>query len=82
MMASTPLVADSALPDGQLDGYGVAGTLIVSLQYMPVFKRLVGTEDDEREVSQWHISPGGARRMAAISAWRTTAPHWPTMGSA
>lgn len=83
LCTSSPIVADPTLPDGRLDGFSATGALLVSLQYMPVFKRLVGTEDDQRDVASWHVSPGGARRIAAISAWNTIAcPRHPTHGNA
>lgn len=75
------IISDTTLEDGILNGFNADGVLVVSLKYMPVFQRLLGAEKDEKSVKVWHVSPGGARRVAAISAWNTM-PGNPTSGSA
>lgn len=83
MDINAPIVSDPSLADGQLDGYSASGALICSLKYIPVFERLYGTEDDEREVASWHVSPGGIKRIAAVAAWNACQfPRHPTAGNA
>lgn len=83
MNLSAPVVADESVADGEMRGFDERGTLIVSMRYTPVFERTIGTEDDEREVHRWHISPAGVRRIAAIGAWSIIGDgSHPTQGNA
>lgn len=79
---ATGIIADKNLADGILNGFDANGFLIVSMRYMPVFERIIGDEKDEKSVKEWRVSPGGARRVAAISAWQSTSPIYPTVGNA
>lgn len=81
LSTTATIVPDPSLADGLLNGHNADGALIVSMQYMPVFKRLIGEPIDERSVTSWHVSPQGARRIVAIGAWNSMAFH-PTAGNA
>lgn len=76
------IISDTTVEDGILNGFDANGFLIVSLKYMPIYERIIGDEADEREVKVWRMSPGGARRIAAITAWNTSVPRNPTHGNA
>lgn len=66
------VVSDPSIPNGHLHGYNAAGELVVQLQYMPEYHRILGDERDERTVVKWLVSPDGARRVASIAAWNAT----------
>lgn len=85
-MPPTPtaeIIPDDTIADGELRGFSADGRLIISMQYMPVFRRLSGDENDPRSVTAWRVSHAGARRIAAISAWNAMrGPMHPTAGNA
>ena len=70
MKTDACIIADDSLPDGQMRGYTASGALIVEIVYVPVFKRLLGTSDDEAAVKLWRVCPAQAARIAAVGAWR------------
>lgn len=72
LATSSPVVADPSIPDGRMDGLNADGELIVQIQYMPDYKRILGDEADERRVVRWVMSPQGKRRVASIAAWNAT----------
>lgn len=81
MFATSSIFTDTTLADGIINGYNERGVLIVSLRYMPTVERILGRLHDEADVKSWHVSPEGARRIAAIYAWNST-PGRPTAGCA
>lgn len=72
MNLPTQIVVDAALRDGHMIGLDSAGLVIVELQVTPIFKRLIGTQDDERDVATWRVCPAHSRRIAAVAAWNAT----------
>lgn len=71
-MTASQITIDPSLPDGHMRGYLADGTLIVELHVSPIFKRVIGTEDDDREVAEWRVGRDQARRIAAVAAWRSS----------
>lgn len=69
-MTSSQITIDESMREGVMRGYGADGTLIVELHVTPIFKRVVGTEDDDREVVEWRVGKDQARRIAAVAAWQ------------
>lgn len=69
-MTSTPVVVSDMLPDGRRQGFASDGTLIVDIEFLPVFKYLVGDPETESCVTKWVVSPQYARRVAAMAAWQ------------
>ena len=63
------VIPDRDCPDGTQRGYAADGTLIVEMQLTPVFKRIIGTESDDRDVHTWRVSPQEAHRMRVVKAW-------------
>lgn len=70
-MTATHITIDENLAEGCMKGFDAAGELIVELQISPIFKRIVGTQDDDREVAQWVVGKNQARRIAAVAAWNS-----------
>lgn len=66
------LTSSPDVPDGEIRGYSATGALIVQKAYMPNFKRLMGTEEDEERVVEWRMSDAGMRRLVAIQTWAHT----------
>ncbi len=83
MNVTAEIIADDTIANGELRGFSADGVLILALQYMPVFRRISGSETDHRKITTWRVSPQGARRIAALSAWNAVRePRYPTAGSA
>lgn len=80
MLTTTSIISDATLPEGVINGFNAAGTLIVSVRYMPHVERLVGTEADEDAVVSWRTSPSDVRRIAHIAAWNSQ-PGLPVQGN-
>lgn len=69
-LSNVPVTTDPSLPDGRLQGFAADGTLVVEMEFHPIFKYLVGDKNVETCVVEWRISPDHQRRLAAQAAWQ------------
>lgn len=80
MKLRTSIVVDSKVPDGQMVGHDETDDVIVTVEYMPVFKYIHGSSADHELVKTWHVSEQYARRVGAINEWALYG--WPCTGVA
>lgn len=71
-MTNACMIEDNSLPRGEMHGYTASGSLIVIVEQVPVFKRILGTADDETRVAEWRISKEQARACRIAALWMQT----------
>ena len=57
------------LPDGVLAGYNNDGRVVVCIEFHPNYKYLMGSSEEQEEVTEWHVCDAHARRIAYTAAW-------------
>lgn len=69
-LGGSPVEVCEGLGEGRMQGFAADGTLVVDMEFQPVFKYIVGDKNTEIAVTRWKVSPGYARRVAALAAWQ------------
>ena len=63
---------NDAIPDGVLVGYDNFGNIVCCIEFYPNYSFLFGDEDDQDVVAEWSVCKSHARRIAMMTAWRSS----------